>query len=116
MIKLVREGKYKLTQTPKHAKVLALDKNMYAWVAAVGIGEILVASDKAHSTNQTLAVGRYRMYKVQSEPKLTSIMHLELLVGDCKWQGYLLPTGLPSNGTKKGRIISTKELITKCIC
>lgn len=114
MIKLVQQGDYTLFETKKQTKVLCLDdKKNYAWINAQGIGEILVASNKKAPTESTLAIGRYRMYDVKDEPKLTDLLHLELLVGDGYWQGYLLPTGLPNKNDTRNRIIPTEETITK---
>lgn len=88
---------------------------MFAWINASGIGEILVVSQNPHKTDHVLAVGKHRIYEVKDEPDLTDLIHLELLVGDGVWQGYLLPTGLPTNENKRNRIIPTLEIITKSI-
>lgn len=85
----------------------------YAWINAQGIGEILVASYKKHKADYVLAVGKYRLYEVKDEPKLTDTLHLELLTGKGNWQGYLLITGFPNKEDKRSRIIPTKEIITK---
>lgn len=114
MIKLLQEGHYKLIETKGQTKILVLDdKRIFAWVNALEIGEILVASHKTHKTDNILAIGRYRLYEVKDEPDLTDLLHLELLVGDGVWQGYLLTTGLPTDEKKRNRIIPTKEIITK---
>lgn len=115
MIKLYREGLYKLIETPRQVKILSLDdKQVFAWIHAAPIGEILVSSHKPHKSDHILAKGKYRVYDVKNEPDLTDLLHLELLVGDGDWQGYLLPLGLP-NGVRRRRIIPTKEVITKSI-
>lgn len=114
MIKLIREGKYTLIETKGQTKILILDeKETFAWVNAAGIGEILVTSHKSHVTDNTLAIGRYRLYNVKKEPDLTDLSHLELHVGNGTWQGYLLPTGLPNEKKKRNRIIPTDEVITR---
>lgn len=113
MIKLISEGQYTLTETKSQNKILTLDDKAYAWINAAEIGEILVSSRRPHRTDNTLAVGKYRVYAVKDEPKLTDLIHLELLVGEGKWQGYLLPTGIPNPKSNRKRIIPTNELITK---
>lgn len=114
MIKLIQKGAYTLIETKKQTKILTLDgKNIYAWIDAEGIGEILVASHNSHKSDNILAVGNYRIYKVKDEPKFTDLIHLELHAGNGTWQGYLLTTGLPTNEKKRNRIIPTKEIITE---
>ena len=114
MIKLLQQGTYSLIETRRHVKILSLDsKNMFAWIVAGEIGEILVVSHKSHKVDHILSTGKYRMYEVKDEPDITDLVHLELLAGDAVWQGYLLPTGLPTDEKKRNRIIPTKETITK---
>lgn len=114
MVKLVQEGKYSLIETARQTKILTLDQeNIFAWINAEEIGEILVTSHKPHKVDHVLSLGSYRAYDVKDEPDLTDLVHLELFVGNGKWQGYLLPTGLPTNEKKRNRIIPTKEVITK---
>jgi hypothetical protein len=114
MIKLIKEGRYRLFETKNQTKVLVLDKkNTYAWINAAEIGEILVSSEKEHSVDCILSVGNFRMYEVNDEPKLVDTIHLELCVGSGAWQGYLLPLGLPTAKEKKHRIIPTTELISR---
>lgn len=114
MIKLLQEGKYTLIETKGQTKILSLVGSMsFAWVMAEEIGEILVTTHTSHTVDHVLALGNYRLYEVEDEPKLTDLIHLELLVGDGKWQGYLLPTGLPNEEKIRNRIIPTKEIITK---
>lgn len=116
MVKLIQQGTYSLIETNGMVKVLNLDDDrMFVWINAEKIGEILITSHSPHRAHQLLARGRYRLYDVKNEPKLTDIKHFELLVGDGKWQGYLLPTGLPTDDDKKNRIIPTQEIITKSI-
>ncbi len=114
MIQLIGEGLYKLIETRNLTKILTLgQKDSYAWVSAGGIGEILVNTEKIFMPFHVLSSGKYRIYQVKDEPKLTDLVHLELFVGEGNWQGYLLPTGLPNADDKRNRIISTKEIITK---
>lgn len=113
MIKLIQQGDYTLLETIRHTRMLTLNEKIsYAWIHAGEIGEILVATYKPHKADHILSTGKYRMYEVKNEPDLTDLVHLELLAGDGVWQGYLLPTGLPTNGKRK-RIVPTKEIITK---
>lgn len=115
MIKLIDQGKYSLIETRRQTKILSLgEKNVFAWVSAGELGEILVASHNPHKADHVLSSGKYRMYEVKGEPRITDLVHLELLVGNGKWQGYLLPTGLP-NGKRRSRIVPTNEMITKSI-
>lgn len=114
MIKLLKEGDYQLIETKGQTKILILDgQNTYAWVNVLEIGEILVSSHRSHKTDNFLAIGRYRLYEVKDEPKLTDLEHLELFVGNGIWQGYLLTTGMPTIKDTKKRIIPTDEVITK---
>lgn len=113
MIRVVHEGSYRLIETKGQIKILTLDdKSTFVWISLKDIGEILVASHNPHKTDHILALGRYRIYEVKDEPKLVDLIHLELFVGNGKWQGYLLPTGLPENKKRKSRIIPTNEIIT----
>lgn len=113
MIKIIQQGNYTLIETRRHIKIFRLDRDVFAWITAKGIGEILVSSHNPHVTDHVLANGTYRMYEVLDEPRLTDLTHLELFVGNGKWQGYLLPTGLPTGKKSRSRIIPTKEIITK---
>lgn len=114
MIRLIKDGTYTLIETARHIKILNIDEdNVFAWINAQGIGEILVTSYKVHKSDHILAMGKYRLYEVKNEPKLTDLLHLELFVGEGKWQGYLLTNGLPTDTSKRKRIIPTKEIITK---
>lgn len=113
MISVVQRGLYQLIETKNQTKIIILDGvYTYAWVNAGGIGEILVTSHKKHKVDCMLSVGNYRLYKVDHEEALSDQMHLELSVGQSMWQGYLLPTGLPTDKKTKNRIIPTRELIT----
>ena len=120
MIKLLKAGHYRLIETKGQTKILTLDSRRgsqstktYAWINLSEIGEILISSHHPHLADNILSLGQYRLYSVQKEPLLTDLKHLELFVGDGTWQGYLLPTGLPTTLNKRRRIIPTNELITK---
>lgn len=113
MIKLVQSGHYTLIETKGQTKILTLDsRQTFAWVHVDEIGEILITSHKSHKIDHLLASGKYRLYEVEDEPKLTDLLHLELLVGEGVWQGYLLTTGLPTDKKRRNRIIPTQEIIT----
>lgn len=114
MIKLVDSGIYELVQTVNQAKVLTLHgRKHYAWINAQNIGEILVATKKLHKISYIISSGKFRLYEVRDEPEFTDLFHLELLVEGGKWQGFILPTKLPTLADNKNRIIPTDELITK---
>lgn len=114
MIKLVDQGSYHLIETHGHTKLLILDKKkVFAWVNVEDIGEILVTTHKSHEVDHLLTAGKYRLYEVKDEKDFTDLVHLELLVGEGLWQGYLLPTGLPDDKDIRNRIIPTKEIITR---
>lgn len=114
MIQVLKTGNYTLIETKEQTKILTFDsKDTFAWVNIKEIGEILVASHKTHRADAILAVGKYRLYGVEDEPKLSDQLHLELSVGEGVWQGYLLPTGLPKGKKIRKRIIPTREVITK---
>jgi hypothetical protein len=112
MITLQRSGRYKLIETKANNKVLYLDSEVYAWVEPVNIGEILVYSHKVHKTDCILSMGEYRLYEVSDQPELSDQQHLELAVGEDRWQGYLLLSGLPDDHRKRARIIPTRETIS----
>lgn len=112
MIRILDEGEYALIETRRHTRILRLGSLVFAWITSTRVGEILVSSHRAHKTDHILALGKYRIYDVTDENFFTDLLHLELSVGNGKWQGYLLPTGLPTNKHTKSRIIPTTELIT----
>jgi hypothetical protein len=113
MIRLIDQGKYNLFETFEHTKILNVGDQHFAWINAGGdIGDILVATKRDFNPSATISRGTYRLYDIKGEPKLTDLLHLELFIGDGKWQGYLLPKGLP-NGVKRHKIIATSEIITK---
>ncbi|MCL4353290.1 hypothetical protein M1615_02340 [Patescibacteria group bacterium] len=113
MINLVKDGEYSLLETRDLKKILILDNKSFACINAEDIGEILVWSKRKFVDDSVLAKGFYRIYSVKNEPKFTDLTHLELFVGRKTWQGYLLPTGFPTNGKKRSRIIPTNETISK---
>ncbi len=114
MIRFLKQGAYVLSETKEGTKILTFDtKSTYAWIIVSGIGEILVSSHSQHENSHILASGMYRMYQIKDEPDLTDLVHLELLVGNGVWQGYLLPTELPKGAKRRSRIIPTHEIITK---
>lgn len=114
MIKLIKKGTYQMVETkPGQTKILTLDnKAIYAWPNTT-VGEILVTSSKGHKIDCVLSVGEYRLYQVKDEPNLVDLTHLELQVGPKLWQGYLLPTGLPTKSNIRNRVIPTQETISK---
>lgn len=113
MIQILARGEYKLIETKHDTKILILDnEKTFAWVTVANIGEILVASHKLHKEDNVLAIGKYRLYDVENDPKFTDQQHLELQVGCGYWQGYLLPHGLPTEEKKRNRIIPTTEVLT----
>lgn len=113
MIKLISKGKYRLVTQKDNEKTLVLGKQGYHWTVAKGIGEILTFCKSVHKEAYTMSEGSYRIYAVKNEEKLVDLLHLELSVGEDKWQGYLLLTGLSTKNKIRSRIIATKELITK---
>jgi hypothetical protein len=119
MVILKEKGAYRLFETKEDIKILSLfderKEKVFAWVYAAGIGEILITSHNPHRIGHILVQGKYRLYDVKNEHNLTDLTHLELLIGEGKWQGYLLPTEFPNDIKKRSRIIATQEMITKTI-
>lgn len=115
MIHLVKSGNYELHETKNHIKILALGKKELAWVKVDGVGEILVGTHKTHRHDRILSVGKYRLYHVKDEPDFIDQLHLELHAGKRQWQGYLLPTGLPTGRKKRSLIVPTPEVISSPI-
>lgn len=113
MIKLTKSGRYKLIETKNQIKILYLDRRAYAWINAENIGEILVISHNPHKTDCILAIGQYQLFEVSEEAELSDHMHLELAIGQNRWQGYLLLSGLPTRQKKRSRIIPTQEIVSK---
>lgn len=112
MIQLVGRGGYVLTGTRHGARLLRLQRRVYAWIVTPRIGALLVYSSVPHVQREVLSAGNYRLYDVISEPHLSDQLHLELELGNGKWQGYLLPTGLPDRAHIRRRIIPTHEVIS----
>ena|SRR3990167_10275670 len=114
MIKLQKQGNYKVVETWGQTRILILDRNAsFAWIAAKGIGEILVTTKKKFNKLYCLVRGRFRIYEVEKEPRLTRGQHLELYIGEGYWQGYLLPTGLPKDKDIRNKIVPINQIITK---
>ena len=112
MIRIIRQGAYKLIETRKHVKVLYLDNDIYAWPLTKQYGEMLVTSHRDHKTDALLSTGRYNLYSVDDEDYLTDLQHLELETGLNRWQGYLLMNGLPDSHKTRCKIVPTSETIT----
>lgn len=113
MIQVVQRGSYRLIETKEQTKILLFDnQHAFIWVNTAIIGEILPAAYAAAFNGCILAEGHYRLYLVKNERHLTGQLHLELYVGNGRWQGYLLTTGLPSDPKKGSKMIPTKEIIT----
>lgn len=112
MIRQVRRGVYRLIETKGYTKILLLNNVKYAWIFARPIGQILVKTRNPYETGALLGAGEFRMYEVEDEEELTDQRHLELRVGEDEWQGYLLPSGLPTTNKVRVRIIPTNELVS----
>lgn len=112
MIKVIDSGSYKIVETKKSTKILYLGKKPYVWISPKAIGEILVSSHHTNVNDTNLSSGKYILYDVKDEDFLTDLEHLELEYGTGAWQGYLLPTGLPTTKKIRARIIPTDQLIT----
>ncbi|MBD3365910.1 hypothetical protein GF360_01050 [candidate division WWE3 bacterium] len=128
MIEKTLTGTYRLLETKADTKVLILspqapdadstatedpqETQTFAWITAKEIGEILVTAKKDHDVQCVLSMGEFNLYDVDDDPDLVDLQHLELYVGADVWQGYLLPTGLPTKTDKRNRIIPTEEVIT----
>lgn len=112
MITTIKKGYYHLIETRHKVKILYLDTIPYAWIPAKSIGEIIILSSTLHQTEKSLSMGRYIIYSVEDEPHLTDLEHLELEYAPDIWQGYLLPTGMPTIHKKISRIIPTYQVIT----
>ena len=114
MVTLLRHGNYNLIETHNQTKLLKLDANdQFAWIWSESIGELLVSTHTTHKTDHILAEGAYTLYDVKDEPDLTDLQHLELSIGNGKWQGYLLLTGLPNKKQQRKRIVPTTERIIR---
>lgn len=112
MIRLIDSGNYKVVETKRNTKILYLGNSPYVWISPKAIGEILVSSHHKSESDTNVSAGRYKLYDVEDEEFLTDLEHLELEYGSDAWQGYLLPTGLPTGKKIRARIIPTDQLIT----
>ena len=114
MIKLIQSGVYQLTQTTGESKILTLDKaQIYTWRHSKETDVIWTTFHTAQKSDHLLAMGKYRYYTVEDDFQLTDALHLELLVGEGVWQGYLLSLGFPRSENKHSRIIPTHELVSR---
>jgi hypothetical protein len=113
MIKLIAQGKYELMGVKDRKIILYLGKQGYHWGFAPRIGHLLTFSKHPHQQSYILARGKYKIYDVENEPDLIDLQHLELSLGNRKWQGYLLLTGLPKASKIRSRIEPTTEIISK---
>ena len=113
MLKIVDHGCYHLYESSEQDKILIMDKKRtYRWKKLHDSGEIISGSAKNSESDHLLAIGKYRLYTVKDETDLSDGDHLELFIGDGKWQGYLLPLGLPLNKKINYQILATDEIIT----
>jgi hypothetical protein len=113
MIKILDHGCYHLYESPEQDKILIIDKKKsYRWNQKKDKGEIVSDSIKSGDPDHLLAIGKYRLYEVKNENDLSDGDHLELFIGDGKWQGYLLPLGMPNIKKTSYQILPTEEIIT----
>jgi len=112
MIKNVKRGDYKLLRIKGDQRILILDGKKYLWTYDKTYGDRLELAPKEYEEACVLSVGHYRIYSVKDDSTFTDQFHLELLIGRGKWQGYLLPDGLPSSRLEKDSLQATKETIT----
>lgn len=113
MIKLIKQGKYRLVVAKDGNRILYLGAQGYLWRHAKNIGELLLFSKHPHKQDYVLAYGMYKLYEIRNERAFVDLQHLELKAGEYKWQGYLLLTGLPTDSKVRSRIVPTREVITK---
>jgi len=111
MITLLSQGHYRLSGMRAGGKILHLDEQGYHWNYAKGIGELLTFCKHPHKTQYLLSQGGYKLFTVRGEPAFIDLQHLELSLGNARWQGYLLLTGLPTRRKLRSRIIATHEVI-----
>jgi hypothetical protein len=112
MISTIASGLYTLGQSHHGVKLLQLHGETFAWVTVPRIGGLLVHTTQPHVLHERLSRGRYRLYNVVDEPRFSDQLHLELEYGTNAWQGYVLPSGLPTRHVTRRRIVPTQELIT----
>lgn len=114
MVRIIGSGTYKLTETKDNQKILSLGKyNNFQWVSTGCEGQIKYVKLDPKQICCLLSTGNYRIYEVKNELGLSNSKHIELHVGRGKWQGYLLPKGLPAKLQRKRVIVQTNEIITK---
>lgn len=114
MLKIIKQGNYRLIAIDKVKRVLNLSQNKnYSWTIKEGVGEIKIESSNEYKMENILSSGKFRFYEVVSEEKLADGFHLELSTRNGKWQGYLLTKGLPKRENVSSRIVPTIEEITK---
>ncbi len=113
MIKTITKGNYKLVCAKDGERILYLKDQAYLWSHAKGIGELLAFSRRTREISHTIVEGNFRIYNVKREPELVDLKHLELSVGNGRWQGYLLLTGLPTSSKVRSRIVPTDEIISE---
>ncbi len=113
MIKLIKQGKYRLVVAKDGNRILYLGTQGYLWRQVKNIGELLLFSKHPHKMDYVMSYGIYKLYEIKDEPNFIDLQHLELKAGENKWQGYLLLTGLPTKLRVRRRIIATDEVVTK---
>lgn len=111
MMRLCRSGTYKLIETRRNIRILYLNNTAYAWIEPWSNKEILVISRRSHITDCILSMGSFRLYDVKDELRLPGKQLLTLEVGADIWQGYLLPTGLPTARRKRVRILIAHQVV-----
>lgn len=112
MIRVIKEGKYRLSETKERSRILDLDNVQYARISASSTGDILATTHNSRIAEQLLAMGKYRMYEVKDESEFADGTHLELHICCQVWQGYLLPMGQPMDTKERVQIIATNEVIS----
>lgn len=112
MITVIKAGNYRFITTVDRLSVLSLDnKRNFFWEEQnEGIVLVYQSSEKK---GHIVQAGKYRLYTVRGEPRLTLGGHLELLVGKGKWESFLLPSGLPTDLIYRKTIIPTNECISR---
>lgn len=118
MITVLKRGNYWQLKSPDPSLqfLLEMEDSDNAYLIAeirnnTGIVEFTSARQKEIEFSR-----KYRLYETCNEKLLTDGLHLEILLKDGCWQGYLLPQGIPDKKLRKKDVIRTSELITKCSC
>lgn len=108
-IEVNKKGKYETFETTHHHKILVLDnREYYAWIRT-SQGELLVLSDPDHEREKTLHSGEYAVFTPHDEPEFNDeVAHLALGVGN-RFEEYVLPNGLPTEGDKQKKLVTTEE-------